>query len=1723
MISLESNVSTSLRWVRGELDKHIEKVQLQVENVASNPHAGTEAITEAQSNIEFLKLTFEALELNGVVSVTDEMVSLCDELRQHGVHNKEKAFSALMDAVVVIPPYLDRLQAGHQDLPILLLPVINGLRSAHSVAVLQESAMFAPDLDVELPELNVDHQEATRRESFPNFARRTRQQYENALLNWLQEQDIPEHLAPLQGICETLLHRCQRKDLRRLWWVASEVIGGLTRGFARNDPTLRRLFARLHLNLKSLSEGGEEATDPRAVDALTRAFLYHIAETRKGHAGIDDLRKRFRLENLVPDQDELLRAKGTVGGRDREMYASLGKAIQDELALIKDSLDLELRTGEVDRDRREVSMDALGRLLDTLKMLGLHNSARELERLLPSVMESELADDEQRESALMSLASQLLLVESALNEQIETLGEPIDDEPGESSSGLPAHEMRRIHEHLLDEMVTSIHQFQDAVKARFGGDDSADLGEPLHQVAGALQLVDENEPAALSLRLADTTAALLKNVYAEAAVNEQHLADFTDAVVALEMFLAARRDHQGNSERFLRILGGSLDKLVDATDSTGQVAKQEEEQRKADTAPPPHSVIETVSEEPAAPEDIDALPPEMDQELLEVFIEEYESVSEAFNYQIPNWLEQLDNTAVLTDIRRGFHTLKGSGRMVGAFELGDFCWQIEALLNALLDRKINVYADVAVMIRLAQAALPALKQRMMQQVVGLKPEAIAAIGTHAERLERGEAADWAGLRAQLPAFLAGMLPDAPEPDLAVAARPIQIDRASEGLHRDLSENLARIQSLLEQTSTDRTTRATREHLRAIHTVAGALAKDPERRDAEIAQALEGMLEAQSNSGEHFEADTIWALGSAIGHLQARLDRLEGQPDLGGVEDEQQLIDQIIALTVQLESRQEPGAQMPAIDVEAADDFTAEPFEEEPAPEPEPVLPGEPEQDAPQEAAAEEEEEDELLSDIVSIFLEEAQEVLARSDTLLNTWRDELYDLELVKNLQREIHTFKGGARMAGLSVLGDLSHAMESLLEKIAARSISPTSSAVQLLETGCDHLQAWVSQVANGQRPEPGGVISLFAQQVEDLSSVQLQAGETAPEPEEPRETQDLPEIAAPQVNVSDERSGAQIRVDADLLDSLVNAAGEVSIFRSRLEQQVSNLRTSLGEFDETIARLREQFRKLEIETEAQIRSRFQEAGDPGKEGFDPLELDRFSSMQQLSRGLSESVSDLLNLQEMLDDAARQSDNLLTQQSRFTTELQEGLMQTRMVPFGSIAPRLRRLVRSAASETGKKARLQLKMIGTSDQLDRNVLERITTPLEHMLRNSIAHGIETPAQRKKLNKKVEGDITIAVESEATEFIIRITDDGGGINLQAIRDKAIKLGKIDESADPPPQQLYEFILDSGFSTSATVTGLAGRGVGMDVVNSEIKQIGGSLEIDSESGKGTRFTIRIPFTLAVLQAIGVMAGENRYLVPLTTVAGVARMLPDDYREMAQTAEPVYEFAGEQYPVFELESLLGEPVKPLAGDNVSLLLIRAGEQKAAFRVPELLGHREIVIKPVGPQISSVPGILGGTVSADGKVVVILDAGPLIRHAMIRGAQDVAPALEAGPKRTLVMVVDDSITMRKVTSRVLESHDYEVVTAKDGIDATDQMKERVPDLILLDIEMPRMDGYEVASYVRSEPRLKHVPIMMITSRSGQKHRERAVEVGANAYLTKPYKESELISNVLELVGEEA
>jgi chemosensory pili system protein ChpA (sensor histidine kinase/response regulator) len=594
--------------------------------------------------------------------------------------------------------------------------------------------------------------------------------------------------------------------------------------------------------------------------------------------------------------------------------------------------------------------------------------------------------------------------------------------------------------------------------------------------------------------------------------------------------------------------------------------------------------------------------------------------------------------------------------------------------------------------------------------------------------------------------------------------------------------------------------------------------------------------------------------------------------------------------------------------------------------------------------------------------------------------------------------------------------------------------------------------------------------------------------------------------------------RVDAELLDTMLNNAGEVSIFRARLDQQVNSIDFNLAELARTVTRLKEQLRGLEMETEAQVLNRHHDE-DPRRNDFDPLELDRYSAIQQFSRALAETSGDVASIQGLLETLAREAQNLLTQQARVITELQNSLMRTRMVPFQRHVQRLTRLVRQAANDTGKRAELVVQ--GAAAELDRQMLERMVAPLEHMLRNAVVHGIEPSERRSALGKPDVGRISVSLTRDGAEVVIVVTDDGGGINVKLIREKAVALGLIDRHAKLTDEEAMQLILEPGFSTAGHVTQAAGRGVGMDVVATEVKKLGGGLFIESTPGKGSRFTIRLPFTLAISQALIVRVAEELYALPLATVEGVVR-LPRNIvaRHLGKDAAP-FEYGGQKYRFQHLGSFVGlGPTRlPESDVSMSVVLIRAGEHSTAIVTDELVGSREIVVKSLGPQISGIRGIAGATILGDGRIVIILDMGSLVRSEW-RAKSNEPAVLDQRDRRTFALVVDDSITVRRVTQRLLERNGMRVVTAKDGVDAVSLLQENMPDIILLDIEMPRMDGYEVAAHVRNDPRLKHIPIVMITSRVSEKHRARAIELGVDDYLGKPYQESQLLDAIEPLVN---
>jgi chemosensory pili system protein ChpA (sensor histidine kinase/response regulator) len=1143
-----------------------------------------------------------------------------------------------------------------------------------------------------------------------------------------------------------------------------------------------------------------------------------------------------------------------------------------------------------------------------------------------------------------------------------------------------------------------------------------------------------------------------------------------------------------------------------------------------------------------------------DPELVEVFIEEAKEEIASIQRNLPVWAADRTSSEALISTRRSFHTLKGSGRMVGAQLIGEFAWSIESLLNKIINQTLEPTPSMISFVTEASAALP---QLLEQLEIGRPPKLdVQLLMKQAEAFAEGDpdAASITGLSLRAPAPPAA---PPPEPGMDPVLADIFV--------KEMRGHLGVIRQFLTTVKPGTGLHSVEEPLyRACHTLLGSARMAGYEPAMKLAAPLAGELR------HYFE--------SGVGIADAAVDALRG----AAIEIER-MAD---ALTAARPFEPDPSV-LKSLDVLA---FREPPSGAAAAPEAEPATP------AAAEASA-------FDPEIAAIFAEEAAEILDNCQAALQDVRQR-QDHPAVGMLQRYLHTLKGGARMAGVLSMGDLSHAVETLLSRIAQSRDQATPAALDLVQRGLDDLQQMRDAIDAGRAPsaapgligqlegfDGGRVAAAAAAPVAGRGSAAIASPPTAearrvaapaPPPVEPVATVDLteadlakleeielpselalepldeptieeealdideavvseeativehdvdvvvqpvsetpPPAPPPPAAVSAEPRAERAetaRVDAGLLDVLLNGAGEINIFQSRLSQQLHSIEFHLGELGGTVSRLREQLRKLEAETEAQILHRHQDDADV-ESGFDPLELDRYSTIQQLSRALAESANDVASINELLHGLTNEADTLLTQQARVTSDLQTGLMQTRMVPFQRHVQRLQRIVRQACADTGKQA--ELVVDGAANEIDRQVLESMLPPFEHLLRNSIAHGIEKPEVRRKRGKPDAGQVLLKVRREGSEVIVEVGDDGGGLDLAAIRRKAYEKGLLAENQKITDEQAVELILQPGFSTASELTQAAGRGVGMDVVDNEVKKLGGSMRIETRTGEGTLFVIRLPYTLAITHALIVNVGEETFALPLPTVEGITRLSRDKILKHLTEDEPKLDYGGIVYRIQHLGSLVGAAPSALPDDEnaVSLVLIRAGDNSTALLMDSLEGSREIVVKTLGPHIASVPGVTGATILGDGRVIMILDPGTLVRaHKPVEALRAVAPPKSS--TQLAALVVDDSITMRRVTQRLLERRGAKVYTARDGLDAITVLQEHSVDVILLDIEMPRMDGYQFATHVRNDPKQKHLPIIMITSRSGEKHRAKAIEIGVNDYLSKPYQESQLIAAIQALVG---
>ena len=1850
-----------LSWCLGEIRQALTQSAQLLEQRLQAEQGDFGGMAAARSALHQAHGALQIVDVDGAVLLTQESEALLDAIERGEVALNAGVVSRLDQAFQAVIEYLDDLLRGAPAQPLHLYPFYRALLEARKADRIHPADLFFPDLaavDAPTP-VAVGASDATALMG-------ARAAFERGLLQAIRDPGSPGGRQAMHASVRSVRQSFHGSANPGFWWVSEVFFQALQSGAVAFDVGVKRLLGRFNLQLrKTLDEHAPVA------ERLLKDMLFSLAQTAPGEAAIDEVRRAYRLDGTVPADYEQ--------PRYGKVDAVALQASREALTKSRGALDKVARGSAAEVSALLQNIDAFRDSVARLPAQGLQAVGEALAGVRRAI---DPASGYLPDATAMEVATAILFAEQAL-----TQGRRPD--AAHDRHGLEMAE--RVSAALAERAQPSeppvwLRELSQAAQARSAT--TVFVAESLANLRRVEKLLDEyfRDPGQ-SAGLSDATLAMRQVGGAFSLLGHEDAARACEMVCRQvgELSGAHRRDAQAVFDRMASSIGAlgfftesllhpareaglyELDEAAGefrvrlgraaAVVSPAPVPSPETVFAPATAeAAAPIPVIEPVLSGPAlaqvsAPLEVDApaiplaaaasAPPatapaddsleqaSVDAELLEIFLGEADEVLAAIAEHHQLSMASPADQDPLTTLRRGFHTLKGSGRMVGLNAFGEAAWALEQVLNlwvsearagepALYRLIGQAHAQMTVWVkglraatgvrvdpqplidaaRLLRDGAPVSETSLASEpalALAVAPETAATLEVEPQEVFAVESQESVEVEPQavfeaepqgviesepagmnewdeVPELVLELPPEsavtralapesdiAPEPEMApepeaqpamAAAEPLADDIESGVPAQDvvrvgdrllsrplylifLSEADELIQALAsdtEQWRLDPLRAASEVAMRSVHSLAGSANVVNLEPVHQLAEALEAAYGAQRGGGDGVRADDFPVLVQAVDSIHAMLHRFAaGQwPDaepvvLAQVQSLAQrwamrnppipehLLQPAPELIAELQAELEAEALAEA---QAEVDAQAEAEAEAPSPAgladegelPPPLVmttelalaPGDDflPVPVPGDAPIPEELVDELDPDLLAVFVEEASDDLPKIGENLRGWAADPADARLPQTLMRLLHTVKGSARMAGAMRLGQKLHDIETRVETLAALPVAPA----QLIEELVAEIDLAVALFDAVRQPAP------------PAAPAPVDAARVSPSTAAPVAVAPVAAVPASQ---------PLVRVRADLLDKLVNEAGEVSIARSRLDNELATLKTSLTDLTENVGRLRAQLREIEMQADSQIQTRTAQRKDAERD-FDPLEFDRYTRLQELTRMMAESVSDVATVQgnalRSLEDAGQD----LHRQGQVLRDLQQNLMRVRMVQFGSIADRLYRVVRQAAKETDKRVRLDIR--GTTVEVDRGVLERMAGPIEHLLRNSIAHGIESVATRQAHGKPDTGEILVEVRQEGREIVLSFADDGGGLDLPRIRQRAISQGLIGEQAVLSDRELSDLIFVPGFSTASSVTELAGRGIGMDVVRAEVASLGGRIITDTQAGRGTRFSVHLPLTLAVAQVVLVAAGRARFAVPSSSVEQVMQLKPQALA--TAYADRSLAWQGQAVPLFYLGSLVeSADVTPLAQHYSPVVIVRSGHQRIALHADEITRNQEVVVKNVGPQVARVRGVTGATVLGNGEIVLIIDPVALAQAAAGEVFDRAVPPPTLAPVLPdtlppVVMVVDDSVTVRKVTQRLLVREGYQVLLAKDGVDALRQLQEVTPDAMLLDIEMPRMDGFDLTRNLRADPRFASIPIIMITSRTADKHRNHAMGLGVNVFLGKPYQDSELLAHLAGFTG---
>ena len=1650
-----------LIWVKEDINQSLDSVLNCALAFSSQPE-DTASMRFSQTYLYQVSGAFDMVGLVGCKHYCNQLENFIAQLEKKRLVADANNMALFTQAIHGLKAYMERLLEGAADIPTRLHPFLAPLMTAMGQTI-EQSDLFFPDTSIGAP--NDLHDYELGETEYISTMLQQRAIYQKALLIWMQTQ-TDDAINEMHNALNQVAFVQHHSRVKALWWVAGAFIQTLTSPHLAMSVIAKKVCRKLDQALRQLVAG-----EAKPNNQLLREMLYFVAHSDVETDHIAQVKAIYSLDNLVDktaENDHIEHDDGKASPLINHL-----KMVIDQLHETWQQVSNSIAVDQVNlnADQAVIELDGvlISQFVDQLQANHADVSALSQIPLLDcytALLQAAivLRDNPSKvtQGALVEVASALDLLHAVLiNHQVidaSTIERLIAEtellksiETGFDYNQSAVIKQPRLDKETLAAVVQDIGLSLKVVEQSLDTffrkpDHKATLpltSKPLKQVSAIFEMLN----LALPMQIIDVAQQVIQCF--QHADYDANQADFELLAESLALVGLYTDEMPNVREQTITALAHTLialnaahtfahPALSDVYDNGDMLAEHDAQIEEDDSR-----AIASLMEGAAAAEPI--IDQAFDEELLDIYLTEAEELLAKIAQNLQALRVNATEQAPLIDIRRYYHTLKGSGRTVGLISQAEVAYHVECFLNSILEaterldsRQITQLEKITAAFADWTAELKASGQARISQQYWLNQ--VDALYQQTD---------------------ASQLPVAPtqateNPYVLISGKHQVSQQLYEIFLKESKQHLVVIEDDIARLNDKSRIKPDKSAKQAIHTLASNALAAGFNPMGELCRALENWLDTIAWAPSYlplYEKATkaIAGMWQSISIFKMpRAARALVKMLNAAAEQSTQLHQEPTLTTSALQNAVSPTAQPSNV-------FSSSDLHDKP--------------DAQYGN-----------TDLLAMFVEEANTILPEAGATLRAWQSTPNDNQYAKKLQRLLHTLKGSARMAGQSEIGDIAHDLEEVILRKTTE--IPDAADFETMFIALD------SMIGYFDHP-PQGAAS------DDEAAAQIM-----------HHMQPLAQFKNQAVNV--------LRVQEEILDHLINSAGEVSIIRSQIDREIVAFKTFSNDLTDSISRLRGYLRELEIEAETQMQSRMNLLQETN-EAFDPLEFDRFTRLQELTRLMAESVGDVGTIQSGLLTNLSKTEAALQQQSRMSKNLQQGLLGIRMLPFQQIAERLQRTVRQVARALNKSVDLIIE--GEATTIDRSVLEKVSPSLEHLLRNAVAHGMEDKAQRVLAGKAETGVIRLQIRAVNDEIQMTLSDDGAGINLEKVKDKAIQTGLLGPESDITEDTLLSIIFEPGFSTENKATQISGRGIGLDVVRNDISGLGGRVDMASEIGKGAIFNIYVPVTQSVAQVLLVRVGSSNYALPVAMIEQAQKIKHHDLMAIYESGR--LQWAGIDYPIYHLAQLLNLAALQIEEQPyAAVLLLRNGLHTIALHVDEVIGHQEVVMKEIGTQLARVPGIVGATVSGDGDIILIIN--PVVisnRHQLALGALTVKHIPNQSVK-SRVLVVDDSLTMRKVLARLLEREGYDVQVAKDGMDALELLKLVTPDIILTDIEMPRLDGFGLARNIRDDARTVNTPLIMISSRTAEKHKTLANEIGVDAFFGKPVQDEELLATIKTLLN---